>query len=219
MNYDLISYSTHKYNFHELVSELFGNTQLRLLHTIQKQEYPELFKVSFDSISEFHQMFYNKYHKGWVEFEFLYFEFIKNVIAPFYDKSFLYQKFPTFRVHLLNQVSVGAFHTDADFGHPKFETNYIIPLTNSIETATIWVESLPGVKDYQPVSMIKGFCIKFNGNKLSHGNKVNETGLTRVSLDFRVITLADYNRNGSVGKSITQKTKFTEGAYYSKFYK
>ncbi len=38
----------------------------------------------------------------------------------------------------------------------------------------------------------KGECMSFNGNKCSHYNKINKTGKTRLSFDFRILPL-NYN--------------------------
>lgn len=213
MRYNIVKYDYKKYNFDELIKNLFKVGNLSCLD----ESFDELFRIGDDSKTIYHKIFYDKYRNGWPEFEYLYLSFIENVVGNLYLKSFLYQKFPTFRVHLKNNVAVGGFHKDIDFGHPSGEINYIIPLTNSIGTATVWVESKPGRKDFEPISMVKGNLIEFNGNELTHGNKVNMTGLTRVSLDFRVLPLKAYQENKYAGESITQKTKFVLGEYYRLF--
>ena len=55
----------------------------------------------------------------------------------------------------------------------------------------------------------------FNGNKLRHGNLVNKTGKTRVSMDFRIIRKKDYDCSKKL-ESVTTKTKFEIGRYYEK---
>lgn len=205
------------YDFGKIVTQLFG-INLADLDTLLTEQYKEQFKVGADSSTVFHKKFYDKYHEGWPELQGLYDKFIAEVIAPQYNEDFLYQKFPTFRVHLPGNVAVGAFHNDAEFGHPAGEVNYIIPLTNSDGTASVWVESEPGKKDFEPIEMVVGRLIQFSGNTLTHGNKMNETECTRVSMDFRVLPISKYDEANN-SESVTLKTKFKEGEYYKRLAK
>lgn len=214
MRYIVSNYDTSKFDFVKVISELFGVKELKSI----SEKHDELFQVGSDSKTSFHNLFYDKYRSGWEEMETLYANFIKGVIAPTVHEDFLYQKFPTFRVHLKNNVAVGAFHNDAEFNHPKGEINFIIPLTNSKDTASIWIESEPDKKDFEAVEMKVGELVKFNGNELTHGNKKNETEHTRVSMDFRILPISKYDENNSK-ESVTRNTKFIEGEYYKKFIK
>jgi hypothetical protein len=209
-----ISYDTAKYDFVAHIAGLFGTTNLEDLH----EQHNALFQVGADSCTSFHKIFYDKYRAGWPEMVDLYERFIKEVVSFMYRDSFLYQKFPTFRVHLRDNLAVGAFHNDAQFGHPAGEINYIIPLTDSDGTASVWVESDPGKEDFAPMVLRAGQLIKFNGNQLTHGNKVNTTGKARVSMDFRVLP-ADCYSESSTSESVTLKTKLKEGEYYKRFMK
>jgi ectoine hydroxylase-related dioxygenase (phytanoyl-CoA dioxygenase family) len=77
----------------------------------------------------------------------------------------------------------------------------------------MWLESVPGIKDFHPVEMEVGeFCI-FNGNKCFHGNKDNDTGKTRVSFDFRVMPYSRYDESKCL-ESVTINRKFAIGDYY-----
>ena len=51
-----------------------------------------------------------------------------------------------------------------------------------------------------------------DGANLSHGNKKNETGSTRVSFDFRVLPKSKYTTTDK--KSVTQGMSFKIGEYY-----
>lgn len=216
--YTLIPYDNVKFDFVRIIKDLFETYYLEGLHEhVKADEYKELFEVGHDSSTIFHKKFYDKFRAGWPELQNLYDSFVKE-ISYLYHEDFLYQAFPTFRVHLPNNVAVGAFHNDAEFHHPDGETNYIIPLTKSTDTASCWVETQPGKKDFYPMTMIPGFIIAFNGNKLTHGNKVNLTGATRVSMDFRILPISKYDENNS-SESITTNTKFKEGQYYKRFSK
>jgi len=211
MRYHIIRYDTIKHDFVRLIRNLLGVSNLEDLD----EKHDELFKVGADSCTSFHQKFYGKYHDGWWEMECLYEDFIRDVMIPIWKPPFLYQKFPTFRVHLRGNLAVGAFHNDAQFGHPTGEMNYIIPLTNSSGTASVWVESEPGKEDYQPMELRVGNLIEFNGNVLTHGNKLNDTGKTRVSMDYRILPMA-YYRPHDFKATMTRKTPLLEGEYYKR---
>lgn len=213
--FESIPFNVGHFDFVSEINKLFETESLEDLHSDQ---YKEQFKVGADSITEFHNKFYDKYRAGWTEMESLYEYFIKHVVAPRYNEDFLYQKFPTFRVHLSGNVAVGAFHTDAEFGHPAGEENYILPLTHSTGTASVWVESQAGMEDFEAIPLVPGNLIMFKGNTLRHGNKVNETAKTRVSMDFRILPISKYDPANS-SESITKKAKFKEGDYYKKFSK
>lgn len=207
-----------KFDFVGVIRNLFDSVNLEEIHQTSTEEYKELFEIGKDSSTIFHERFYNKYRAGWAELETMYQKFIEKVVYKYFDEDFLYQSFPTFRVMLPSNVAVGAFHNDGDFGHPDGEVNFIIPLTNSSGTASVWVESKPGKKDFAAMNMKVGNLITFNGNKLTHGNKVNDTGRSRVSMDFRVLPISKYNPENE-SESVTTHTKYREGAYYKRFTK
>lgn len=210
----MIPFDTKKYDFVASVEDVLNVKYLKNI----TEEKKEVFKVGDDSKTWAHNAVYSMYRRGWNEMEFLYYKFISEIIAPMFDEDFLYQAFPTFRFHLNSNVAVGAFHKDSEFGHPKGEVNFIVPLTDSDGTASVWVESEPDKKDFSPMELRVGNLIKFNGNILTHGNKINETEHTRASLDFRVLPISFYDENND-GVSMTKATKFIEGQYYKKFIK
>lgn len=205
-------YDTKRFDFVKLISGVFGVDDLSEINEV----HGELFKVGNDSKTSYHEKFYNKYREGWGEMQSLYDLFIEEIISKTMNEDFLYQKFPTIRVHLKKNIAVGAFHNDSEFNHPESEINFIIPLTSSDGTASVWVESEEGKKDFSPMVLRVGEVIMFNGNKLTHGNKVNETDRTRVSMDFRILALSKYNANNESG-SMTMNIKFKEGEYYNRF--
>ncbi len=217
-HYDTIEFSPKTYDFVGIVSKLFEVDDLSLLHESTDEKYVELFEVGKDSSTVFHKKFYDTYHEGWPELQNLYDRFIaENIQHNIHNdtEGFLYQKFPTFRVHLPNNVAVGRFHRDSEFGHPPGEINFIIPLTNSENTASVWMESEPYKMDFVPMKLEIGKLYIFNGNELAHGNMTNLTDKTRVSMDFRIIPLSKYNQSEQK-ESLTRKTKFIEGEYYKR---
>jgi hypothetical protein len=223
IRYVKLPFKRQRYHFVEEMQCLFwGNKAcakyLQFIHEKLDREYSEQFKVGKDSSTNLHSKFYDKYRNGWPEMETLYERFIKEFVSRQFDEDFLFQSFPTVRFCIPLNVAVGHYHNDMEFGHPEGEINFIIPLTDSNDTASIYVESEPGKKDFLPMKLRIGELIMFDGGHLTHGNEKNLTGATRVSLDFRVLPLSKYNPEAG-GESITRKTKFIEGEYYKRFTK
>ena len=150
-------------------------------------------------------------------FDDVYVKFLTDVIKPRYGEEIVYQKIPTFRVHLPGNVSVGEFHKDKYYRDVKWaekvkETNYYLPLTTAYGTNTIWAESEEDLGDYKPFDSKYGECIEWNASNLSHGNKDNITSNTRVSFDFRVIPKSRYVESNHL--TINTKIPFGIGGYY-----
>ena len=113
--------------------------------------------------------------------------------------------------------AINKWHYDADkdHRHPDGEINIQIPLTVMYDSSATWIESIPGLKDFAPMEMFPEQFAIFYGNKCMHGNKTNETGLTRVSLDFRIINKAVLKEQETkLQSSATINTKFAVGGYY-----
>jgi hypothetical protein len=221
MRYKIIPYQEEKVGFVRRMNGLFFNhglSGLEFLHNLCEEKYNKLFEVGSDSSTIFHKLFYDRYKGGWDSMVETYEMFIHIIVAPLFDEDFLYQSFPTARFHLPGNVAVGHFHTDSEFHHPAGEVNFIIPLTNSEDTASVWVESEPGKEDFEDIKLRIGELIQFNGSVLKHGNKVNTTDRTRVSMDFRILPVSRYDES-LAQKSMTTKTKFVEGEYYKRFKK
>lgn len=222
MRYKTVQFSPLEFNFVSLFKELFYSRNvisvfgLPDLHLKMKNRHDKLFEIGKDSNTELHSIFYDKLRSGWPKFEKLYEKFIGEVVSPLLNEDFLYQRLPTVRFHIPANVAVGAFHTDAEFNHPAGEINFIIPLTNSDDTACPWVESEPGKNDFEAIPLRVNQLVQFNGNILRHGNKANDTKFTRVSMDFRILPISKYDEN-VIGESITTKTKFREGEYFKRF--
>ena len=84
----------------------------------------------------------------------IYISFIKKIMVDVLGKdSIIYQSKPTFRVQLPNNIAVGGNETDSpdrygwhkdtdtEYNHPPFEKNFIVPLTNSDNTASVYIET------------------------------------------------------------------------------
>jgi len=208
-------YDLKKFDFVSLFQTLFNRNDLQYLHEDLEREYDFFGKPGKDSDTLFHQIFYNKMRSGWPEFVYMYQRFIKEVIIPLMgaEKEIIYQKWPSFRVHLPGNVAVGGWHKDADYNHPPGEINFIVPVTSMFESNTTIAESSPGKMDFHQFEASPGQLIRFNGNQCLHGNLPNKTGNTRVSFDFRVLFPKDYSPEHRL-TSLSKGNKFLIGHYY-----
>ena len=83
------------------------------------------------------------------------------------------------------------------------------------DSNSVWIESSPNKGDFSPIRLQWNQYIQFYGNKLRHHNVKNVSGLTRVSIDFRVIPFSKYDANYNK-ESVHGKRKFLIGDYFIK---
>lgn len=220
------NYDINSFNFKQYTEDLFKITDLSNIHNLSDKPDNQLFSNENDDSTKLHSIFYNKLNNGWTEFMDTYKSFIKNVIMDIYKvNSIIYQSKPTFRIQLPNNIAVGGnkndstekygWHKDSDpeYNHPLTEKNFIIPLTNSRDTASVYIETYPNSNKFESAIMNVGEVFNFCGAKCVHGNKPNVTGKSRVSFDFRIMLKKDYNVNYSKNSKLSNK-KFVIGEYY-----
>ncbi|NET88008.1 MAG: hypothetical protein F6K45_07925 [Kamptonema sp. SIO1D9] len=223
------NYDTENFPFLKIFSqhclETFGCAEIERLHefipdSLQPQR---VLKVGEDQATYAHSLLYQidpAYQKkiakpkqvkdrGLIQ---TYQKFISFLEAEIFGYKLVYQKLPTLRIHLPNNLSVGEYHRDRDYNHPAEEINVWVPLTKAQKTATIQMESSYDTGDFHPVEADYGQYAIFD-SALMHGNEVNIEGYTRVSFDFRVIPFSKYQ--ACERSSINQKMKFCVGDYYS----
>jgi hypothetical protein len=213
-----LDYNVNDYKFIQLVTDLF-KCELNNLHNQTSTKYELFTTIGKDTDTEFHRMFYNKLNDNWSEIKEEYSKFINNIVLPFLDlEEALVQKFPSFRVQLPNNLAVTINHYDSDtlHQHPTGEINFINALTDMYDTNTVYVEKMPLLEEYQPILLNAGETICFNGNKCKHHNKINTTGKTRVSWDFRILPVNYYKENNN-GLSASTNQKYIEGSYYERY--
>tara|TARA_R110000765_G_scaffold418200_1_gene521472 strand:+ start:660 stop:1418 length:759 start_codon:yes stop_codon:yes gene_type:complete len=200
MGHVIKQYNSKVYPFQDIVAKLFNVDDLSKVHILDleltKQE-PLVQENEAETF--FHKTFYGKLNEGWKELTDTYESFIKNELSKHIKGSFVYQKTPTFRAHVPNQTAVSKWHYDSDpnHGHPDWEINIQIPLTVMRGTAATWVETVPGLGNYESMDMKYGEYVIFDGNRCTHGNYPNNTDKTRVSFDFRIIPCRKYDGYGN----------------------
>jgi hypothetical protein len=210
---DKILYDIEKYPFKSIVSNWLDTRDLHKLHEIREYKH---FDREHDQSTQWHKMFYRMIRID-KTFDKIYMNFLEVYIKPRFGEEIVYQKIPTFRVHLPNNVSVGEFHKDMDYRNKEWaekvkEINYYVPLTKAYGTNTIWAESEEDKGDFKPICSNYGECIEWEASKLTHGNKDNITSNTRVSFDFRIIPKSRYIESNYL--TINTKIPFGIGGYY-----
>ena len=204
------SFDTTKYIFSESLADIFDTNNLSDLNNDI-----ELLKRENDQNTKHHKLFYQ-----WMEtdeFMNMYKGFIKEYVRPLYKDKIVVQKKPTFRICYPNNIAVGEFHKDKwyrdqEWANQVKELNFFLPFTDAFDTNTIWVESEEDKQDFAPMNCKYGEFIQWDGPNLLHGNKLNTTGKTRISIDFRVIQYENYTP--SEHGSINLNKKFKIGEYY-----
>lgn len=181
----------------EKVGELLGVADLADLPPAQTAA-----TLETDQKTRFHAMFYARVD----EFLPLYHSLVRQLVGPDLDTVYV-QRIPTFRVHLRHSLAVGTWHRDRDFGHDPRELNYWVPLTPAYGTNSVWIEGREVVAEY-------GEAVVFDGANLEHGNKINDTAHSRVSIDFRTLPRAVYEPRSA--RSVSYGSQFILGDYWDR---
>jgi len=79
---------------------------------------------------------------------------------------------------------------------------------------SLWVESAPGLADFQPVEACYGQVLRFYGNRCAHMTVPNSSGVARVSFDFRVLPAALAVQLPEGAPIIVSNHKLEAGGYY-----
>jgi hypothetical protein len=203
-----IVYDTEKFPFKEVVKEMLQVDSLERLHELEDYDVLEREK---DQSTKWHRAYYDTFSE---KFYPLYVKFVDHLKERFEYDSIIYQRIPTFRAHLVDNLAVGEWHRDRYYNHGESEVNFWTPFTNAYDTNTIWTESKEGVEDFMPYDVKYGEVLVFSGANLLHGNKINKTRETRVSVDFRLVDPSKFVNNE--GLSVNGITSFTLGGYFEK---
>jgi hypothetical protein len=207
-----IPYDTQRFRFAEQLLAHFGwGLPLNQLHRWLSEDVPFFEDKTHDQSTAIHKHFYSLYD-GDSPFLELYHEFLREVVLPCVGEGIVFQAKPTFRICLPDNLAVGEWHKDSDYDHPRSELSWWLPLTDAYGTNTVWSETEEDKGDFQPIDVEFGEVLNWKSAVLQHGNKTNETGVSRVSLDFRVIPFKDYAASSSASSHMN--LKFEVGGYY-----
>src|SRR5210317_315199 len=99
----LIKFDTSKFNFADIYGTLLSTTDLSNLHNSELNTYDTLFTREQDQSTKFHQIYYENFENS---IQPIYKKFISDVVRPLYNGPIVYQKIPTFRIHLPGNIAV-----------------------------------------------------------------------------------------------------------------
>ena len=219
------NYHSNEYKFYESIQKIFNTEQpLELIHNTS----PTIDQVTFntDTSTYYHKTYYNSpFYNEMID---IYDSFIKTNILPIFNESIVVQKEPSFRISLPNNSALGkcntdtdseiiGMHCDGDYNHPPEEINFILTITGQENTNSCYIETKPNKGDFFPIKLNKGEFMSFYGNKCRHYNKLNVSGKSRLSLDFRVIPYSLYKETDS--SAVHSNRKFCIGEYFKILHK
>jgi hypothetical protein len=209
-------YDTSEFPFKNIVDKHFRNHFNVYSEDLHKLDDPNLYPAGIvtpgtDNNTALHDVLYTVFNSD--SFLPTYRKFVQ-FLQKQMGVELIFQKKPTFRIHLPGSLSVGDYHRDSDYGHPIEEINVWLPVTEARSTATIWIESEYEKNDFHPIELSNGEFLIFD-SRLKHGNEINAEGYTRVSFDFRVIPKELYS--GSEQVTANRGHKLSVGNYYDQF--
>jgi hypothetical protein len=208
-----ITYSPELYPFADIVKECLGIPSLGSLHNDKRAEW-DLIERETDQKTPFHKLYYDSFT---VKVKPVWDKFVREIIAPKIEDNILYQTIPTFRVQIPGNLAVGEFHYDSEYGHQDGAMNLFIPFVDVNEFNTIHAESSHGKGDFKPMLCRYGEVIVWDGVNLRHGNVINTSNETRVSMDARIISVSNFLE--PTNYSINMKIPLGEGGYYTRLEK
>ena len=198
-DHKIYTFNTEENDFLHYFQELFGENQLDMLH-LKSSDYnsaKDMIKMGHlnDRDTDLHKIFYNDI-KNNDKFKKLYCNFIKQIYNEFFndEKYLIFQSYPSIRIQFMESRTIPP-HKDSDnlSNHPLGEKNFLIPITKMKDTNSIYIESEPDKEDFKSIELNYGELFFFNGNTCTHYNEANKEEKLRISLDFRVMTVNDYN--------------------------
>jgi sporadic carbohydrate cluster 2OG-Fe(II) oxygenase len=234
-------YDDASYTFQELLLSIASEkgltkghvSSLRDLHKVVADE----LKILDDAqISPFTAAFYEPGDEIVAEYH----RFVSQEIAPLVGEPIYHQKTPTIRFQFPHQQNFGPapkWHSDIMLGHPPAEINVWLPLTAAYDSNTMRMLDRTnsdliltgcscdftgfderGIGAYEaaskPIEMSVGQYLIFNPRCI-HATQYNETNDTRVSIDFRVITVRAFERLRLAYRGTGRKPMpFAPGGYY-----
>ena len=220
-------YPREQFPLAELVARMFDvlPEQMARLHDYSRQQYTP-FSLGKEHLTEFHETYYFNVHPPTADgitsrptelgqqFLDVYGGLVAQLENVHFRERTYFQKIPSFRIHLPRNLAIADTHRDKDDGQPPEEQHVFLPLSNAFGNNTVWAESEPDKHDFSPLEADVGQFICWNGAYLLHRNRLNDTGLTRVSVDFRLIPVSQYVHRPELVSSV-MKIPMVPGHYYT----
>lgn len=206
------NYSTKTFPFKSDLEGLFGIDELSKLHEYLGRF--DVFEQSNEQTTIAHKIFYAHFKKLDSSFQKIYIKFIETFIAQIVPYKFYYQTVPTFRLGLPGNKFVGSFHKDSLYNHKSYELNFNLSFCNYQGDAGLFSEDTPDSGCFIGMEIDYGEVMCFDHIDCMHGSKINTTGKTMVSMDFR-LALAEQYFEDPDAFSINTHTAFKIGDYFN----
>ena len=201
-------------------TELSRNNKLENLHE-SFPNHKKLLKKGTDQSTIFHRAIYSTFDdknffltdfwKSYSELSLEIVEILKNETGYFGEWAI--QRYPTIRFQFPENVSVFEFHRDSNYSHPIGEINCFYAINKCINSSALQVEKNLGFEDYVPLNLNPGQYALLNTSIYKHGDFLNATNKTRISMDLRFIPNSKLiNENISLTKGIG----FNSNSYFIK---
>lgn len=231
----ILEYDVAEFPLAEVVTEILGlprEQDLRLLH--RSSLGTEILVDKSGAKINYYQSMWNRDRdkspaargEAFSRFDALYRSLIQKVLAPSIQGNdagrVIFQRAPTLRVCPPGgETAMGSFHNDEQYHHQPSELNFWMPLSLEVGGAnSLFVESAPGLGDFEPLSLRYGQCYRGYLNQCRHGCQPNNSGITRVSIDFRIVADALGGHNPGFRKGVRRGPKamyqsvFDLGGFY-----
>ncbi|MBI2660301.1 hypothetical protein HYX07_04020 [Candidatus Woesearchaeota archaeon] len=221
-------YDRRRFPLAEIVAQMFSMPveQLERLHEALPQGY-KMVQVADQLHVPFHRTFYDHVNpngkNGFAQCqtslgrEFLdtYDLLARELIKVHLTEPSYFQVIPILRIQIPKNVAIVGRHRDADGDgrHHPDEVNVFLPVTDTYRSNTIWAESERDKKDFAPLEAKVGELIVWDGANLLHENRANDTGISRVSFDFRLWPFSKYVRRDGV-YSLIMGVPMVAGGYF-----
>ena len=187
-----LAYDAGRYPFDRIIKKYLAGADLTRLRAGVAPTTPQdsLYKL-MERSAAFGRLYEQLAGPAGERFYGLYRDFVREVVYPLFDEPILYQTRPSHRILFADNPGASRFHRDRDYGHNPREVNFQVAQTPVYATNAMWIERTEGAADYQPAEIGPGRCLVFDGANLAHGARVNTTGRSRVTFDFRVLRVRD----------------------------
>ncbi len=183
------------------------------------EEHQELLQKGTDQSTIFHKAIYSSFDDPnycFTEFCVNYRKLSLEVLVILKDQTgykgeWAIQRFPTIRIQFPNNLSVFEFHRDSNYSHPIGEINCFYAINKCYQSSALQVERNLGFEDYVPLNLNPGQYALLNTSIYKHGDILNETNKTRISMDFRFIPISKLTE-GRI--SLTKGIGFNTNSYF-----
>ena len=200
------------------IKENYTSINLDNLHLLI-DNHKLILKKGTDQSTVFHKAVYSTFDNTdffktqfWIQYSELCLEILEILKKRTgYYKEWSIQRYPTIRFQYPCNISVFEFHRDTNYAHPLGEINCFYALNKCYETSALQVEKNLGFEDYEPLNLDPGQYALLNTSMYKHGDKINKTNKTRVSMDFRFIPNLRLDKENI---SPSRKKKLTSDSYF-----